>query len=68
MSGKENISDHSAKMLALGAAYNLSRRTAVYTTYSKITNTKTAFTVATGSALTAGNGSSGYELGLRHSF
>ena len=68
MDGKGSIGDRSAQMFALGAAYNLSKRTAVYTTYSKIDNTKTAFTVATGSALSAGSSSSGYELGLRHSF
>jgi predicted porin len=66
--GKGSISNQEAKMLALGASYDLSRRTAVYTTLSDIKNTNTSFTVATGSPLTRGNYSKGYELGLRHAF
>lgn len=66
--GKGGISNRSANQLSLGAAYNLSRRTALYTTFARISNTNTAFTVATGSPLTAGRNSSGYEFGLRHSF
>jgi predicted porin len=67
-SGGGSISNRDANQLSLGAAYNLSRRTTVYSTYSRISNTNTSFTVATGSPLTAGNNSSGYEFGLRHAF
>jgi predicted porin len=66
--GKGGISNRSANQLSLGAAYSLSRRTAVYSNFARISNTNTAFTVATGSPLSAGRNSSGYELGLRHSF
>ena len=68
MSGDEGISDQEADMFAIGAVYNLSKRTALYATYSAISNTNTSFTVATGGPLTKGNDSSGYEFGIRHSF
>jgi predicted porin len=68
MSGKEGIAGRDAKMLALGGVYTLSRRTALYGNFSKISNTNTNFTVGSGTALTRGNDSSGYDLGLRHSF
>lgn len=66
--GKGGISNRSADQISLGAAYNLSRRTAVYTNYARIDNSNTSFTVATGSALSAGRTSSGFEVGMRHSF
>jgi predicted porin len=66
--GKGSISNQEAKMLAFGAIYDLSRRTALYATLANIKNTNTTFTVATGSALTRGTDSKGYELGLRHAF
>ncbi len=66
--GGGSISNREAKQFSLGAQYDLSRRTALYTTYSKIDNTNTALTVATGSTLRSGDGSSGYEFGIRHSF
>jgi len=68
MSGDEGISDQDADMFAIGAVYNLSKRTALYATYSAISNTNTSFTVASGGPLTKGNDSSGYEFGIRHSF
>jgi len=59
-----------AKQWALGADYNLSKRTALYATYSSIDNDATSrFRVtAQSSALSAGNGSAGAEAGIRHSF
>ena len=68
MDGKEAIANRDAKMIAVGGVYNLSRRTALYGHLVRISNTNTNFTVATGSALTRGNDSSGYDFGLRHSF
>jgi predicted porin len=68
MSGDEGIGNQEADMFALGAVYNLSKRTALYATYSAISNTNTSFTVAAGGPLTRGNDSSGYEFGIRHSF
>jgi predicted porin len=58
-----------ANQFAVGADYNLSKRTALYSTYGTIDNTNTGFGVsATGSALSRGNNSSGAELGIRHVF
>lgn len=69
MDGEGSISNRSAKHATVGGDYALSRRTAVYANYSKISNSgPAAFTVATGSALVPGTGSTGYEVGLRHSF
>ena len=68
MDGKENIAVRDATMMALGGVYALSRRTALYATYAKISNTNTNFTVATGSTLTRGNDSTGYDVGIRHAF
>ncbi len=68
MDGKEAIATRDAKMFALGGTYALSKRTALYGTFSKISNTNTNFTVGSGSSLTRGNDSSGYDIGVRHSF
>ncbi|WP_422012535.1 porin [Roseateles sp.] len=59
-----------AKLFALGYAYNLSKRTALYTTYSQIDNKGNArFLVAGSPAATAGGQkSSGVDVGVRHSF
>ena len=65
--GGGTISNRSGKHATIGADYALSRRTAVYANYSKISNTNTNFVVAAGPTR-AGSGSSGYEVGLRHSF
>jgi len=69
--------DQSAWQLALGATYDLSKRTALYATYSHIDNSDGArFIVgslqggannATGGA-GANEGSQGFEVGIRHSF
>jgi predicted porin len=64
-----SLSGQKANQIAVGADYNLSKRTALYATYSAIDNTSAAFTVlATASALTNGNNSSGGQIGVRHSF
>ena len=67
MDGGGSISNRSAKHATVGGDYALSRRTAIYANYSMIRNSNTAFVVAAGSPL-VGSRSSGYELGLRHSF
>jgi len=55
---------------AIGADYNLSKRTAFYVTFSAISNDNTAtYAVSsTGSPLSGGNSSKGGEVGIRHSF
>ena len=59
-----------AKLFAIGYIYDLSKRTALYTTFSQIDNkTRAKYTVAGAPAATAfGLKSSGYDVGIRHSF
>ena len=58
--------------LAIGAVYDLSKRTALYGHYSYIDNTNSAFrvagTAAGGPLLNVGDSSAGFEVGIRHSF
>lgn len=68
MDGDGRLEGQKATMWAIGGVYALSRRTVLYTTYSRIGNDGTAFTVASGPALTVGNDSSGFDIGVRHSF
>jgi predicted porin len=69
--GRVKVSDDDAKVTqwALGYVHNLSKRTAVYATYARLKN-KGGFAVPIGSAVTgvADSSSSGFDLGLRHSF
>ena len=60
-----------ATMLALGYVYDLSKRTAVYTTFARIDNDAGSRFVASGSGPVnpiTGQKSTGYEMGLRHRF
>lgn len=63
--------DPRARKIALGYVHNLSKRTAVYTTIARVTNNSTSaasvFTGAAGAPSLGGN-STGYDLGIRHSF
>ncbi|MEP6875673.1 MAG: porin [Burkholderiales bacterium] len=58
-----------ANQFALGYLYNLSKRTALYTTVAAVKNKGAAtFAVASAPTLVAGEKSTGVEVGLRHSF
>ncbi|MBV8604746.1 MAG: porin [Pelomonas sp.] len=61
-----------ANLFAVGYEYDLSKRTALYTTVSEVTNQgkgKVAVTTAPGSLVMAPGGKSGgAEVGIRHSF
>lgn len=60
--------DRVSRKWALGYAYNLSKRTALYATYAHLSNGGGA-TQALNGATTAANGSStGYDMGIRHRF
>ncbi len=64
-----NVDANDANQFALGYVYNLSKRTALYGTAAYVKNKgNAAFAVASSPALPAGEKSTGYELGLRHSF
>lgn len=71
--GAAGFSSNDANQIAVGYVYNLSKRTALYATGSRIDNKGAqGFSVATGSSSpggpTAGGKSTGFEGGLRHSF
>jgi predicted porin len=67
--GKDARDGLGAKQWAIGADYNLSKRTAIYATASAINNDAgTAFRVASTSPLAPGENSTGFEVGVRHSF
>ena len=76
--GVSGLGTGSARMLALGYVYDLSRRTALYTTAARISNdANTQFTVGgqgNGSSMLVngqfltGQTSTGYEFGIRHRF
>lgn len=61
--------DPSATQMAFGYIYNLSKRTALYGHYSQIKNKNgAAFVVGAGPGSSLNGKSTGYEVGLRHSF
>jgi predicted porin len=67
--GITSIEANDASQWALGYVYNLSKRTALYTTYARVTNKGSAsYVVASSPAAVAGAKSTGYEFGVRHSF
>jgi predicted porin len=60
--------DPRVRKLALGYVHNLSKRTAVYTTVARVRNNGGS-AVALGGATTSANSSStGFDIGVRHSF
>lgn len=58
------------KLFALGYIYNLSKRTALYTTYSELKNDGTTRFALGGAPAATANGlkSTGFDVGIRHSF
>ena len=53
---------------ALGYVHNLSKRTALYGTYARVSNKDGASFALNGSSTAANNSSNGYDFGVRHSF
>jgi predicted porin len=61
--------NNDARMVALGYAYHMSKRTVLYATAAQISNKgAAAFVVATVPPAVAGQKSSGFEGGIRHAF
>jgi len=56
------------KQLALGYIHNLSKRTALYGTYARVTNDNKAKVALNGAVTGENQSSSGMDLGIRHSF
>jgi predicted porin len=68
--GKDELDGIDASQWAIGVDYNLSKRTALYATASRLSNDG-ALTIAIpggNSGMPAGGSSKGYEAGMRHSF
>ena len=64
-----NVDANDADQVALGYIYNLSKRTALYTTAAYVKNKGNAtFAVASAPTIAAGQKSTGLELGMRHAF
>ncbi|MDB6001794.1 MAG: Porin [Rhizobacter sp.] len=58
-----------ASQIALGYVHNLSKRTALYATAARVNNKgSAAYAVNASPVLAAGRDSTGYEIGMRHSF
>jgi len=57
-----------AKKLAVGYVYNLSKRTAVYTTLAHVNNTGGSRQALNGATTAANQSSNGFDLGIRHNF
>lgn len=68
--GATSIEANDATQLGLGYIYNLSKRSALYTHYARISNKGAATFVVPGGAagIAGGRTSTGYEFGLRHTF
>jgi predicted porin len=69
-SGSGFGNDDDAYQMAIGYQYNLSKRTAIYTTFATLKNKGASkLIVAQGNnGMKSGETSTGYDIGLRHSF
>lgn len=57
-----------ARKISLGYVHNLSKRTALYTTVARVRNTGGQSIALAGSTTGANTSSTGFDLGVRHSF
>ena len=68
-SNSANAADYNGRLIALGVVQALSKRTSLYATTSKVSNSATGkFVISGGSSVTGGQGSSGTEFGIYHTF
>lgn len=56
------------RKIALGYVHNLSKRTAVYATVARVRNSGGAASALNGSVVNPNGSSTGFDLGIRHSF
>jgi len=66
--GATAIDANDADQMGIGYVYNFSKRTAVYTTFARISNDGAARFLVDGPAPVAGGAAKGFEVGLRHRF
>lgn len=57
-----------AKKLAIGDSYSLSKRTVVYATYARVRNSGGSATALNGATTSPNASSSGFDLGIAHTF
>ena len=57
-----------AKMFALGYVYDLSKRSSVYATVASVNNSGGSGQALNGAVTTGNGGSTGFDLGVKHSF
>ena len=62
------ITNPTAKKWALGYVHNLSKRTALYATYARVSNEGSSAQALNGATTTAGGKSTGYDFGIRNNF
>lgn len=66
--GSDTGAQPHTRKIALGYVHNLSKRTALYATYARVDNSGGATAALNGSTTAANSRSTGYDLGIRHSF
>jgi predicted porin len=62
------VTDGKASKTSLGYVANLSKRTALYATYARVSNTGISAQALNGASTAAGTSSTGMDFGVRHSF
>jgi predicted porin len=62
------IGSPETKKISVGYVHTLSKRTAVYGTYARVRNSGGATTALNGAVTAANQSSSGFDIGLRHTF
>jgi len=62
------VTDGKANKLALGYVTNLSKRTALYATYARVSNSGISAQALNGATTAAGGSSTGMDFGVRHAF
>lgn len=66
--GTARLPDAKSNKLSLGYVHNLSKRTALYATAAHVSNKNGASIALNGATTAANRSSTGYDLGIRHSF
>jgi predicted porin len=62
------LNNPQSRKIAVGYVYNLSKRTAAYGTFARVSNKGGAAQALNGSAGSQNNSSTGFDIGVRHSF
>lgn len=66
--GTNAAGEPTVKKIAMGYVHNLSKRTAVYGTWARVSNSGGASTALNGSTTAPNTSSTGFDVGIRHSF